>query len=118
MAKTIIQNCKIPILYTGSADNPDCSLPADMVKIDDTLTLFANGDVVIHDRYYYGNSWWGLIKSDEIDYAFPGGHAWRKHGSNTLVIRTRSPAVRQLVYEYGSAGIFHASWCQVIPRYK
>ena len=55
MAKTKIQSRKIPLLYTDSADTPECSLPADQVKIDDTLTLFAGGDLAIHDRYFRGN---------------------------------------------------------------
>ncbi len=116
MAKTKLQGRKIPLLYTGSVDLPDCSLPADNVTIDGTLTLFANGDLALADRYFRGNRIFGLFRSDEIDFAFAGGHAWRKRGSNTLVIKTRSPAGQQLVYQYGSAGLFHVAWYQVIPR--
>lgn len=116
MAKTRIQGRKIPLLYTGAVNQPDCSLPADQVTIDGTLTLFASGDLVLAGRYFRGNHCFGLVKSDEIDLSFAGGHAWRKRGSKTLVIRTRSPAGQQLVYRYGWAGLFHVAWYQVIPR--
>lgn len=122
MAKTRMQGRKIPLLYTGSADMPECSLPADQVTIDGTLTLFADGDVVLAGRFFRGNRCLGLLRSDEINYAFIGGHAWRKRGSNTLVIRTRSPSGQQLVYQYGPAyqygliGLFQAAWYQVVPR--
>ena len=55
----------------------------DRVVIDGTVTLLADGDVIINNRWFRGN-WLGLFGSDAIDFPIPGGHAYRDKHSNRL----------------------------------
>lgn len=110
MATTRIHWGRLPLLDTQEEHAPD------RVVIDDTLILLASGDLIIHDRWFRGNTW-GLFGSDVIDYAFPGGHAYRDKHSNRLTIRTGGPHRKTLVYEYQRRlFILSAAWFQVIPR--
>ena len=88
----------------------------DRVVIDGTVTLLADGDVVINNRWFRGN-WLGLFGSDAIDFAIPGGHAYRDKHSNRLVIRTGGPERQTLVFEYQRYGlVMSAAWYQLVQR--
>ena len=114
MAKTRIRWNYLPLLETFEEHAPD------RVVIDGTLILLANGNVVIHNRVFYGN-YFGLFGGDEIDFAFPGGHAYRKRHSNVLTIKTAGPDGHTLLYRFSAwTGPFHIwpSWYQLLPRIK
>ncbi|QEG36209.1 hypothetical protein [Bythopirellula goksoeyrii] len=110
MATTTIQWGRLPLLDTRD-EHAD-----DHVTVDDTLILLASGDLIIYDRWYRGN-FLGLWGSDKIDYAFPGGHAYREKHSNRLTIRTGGPNRKTLHYEYQRILlVVSAVWYQLIPR--
>ncbi|MCA9239581.1 MAG: hypothetical protein KDA37_05255 [Planctomycetales bacterium] len=89
---------------------------SDRVTIDNTLTLFVGGGVMIHNRWFRGKLL-GLFGGDEIDFPFPGGHAYRKKGSSRLIIRTAGPDRLTLVYEHHAfARLLWDAWYQVVPR--
>lgn len=90
----------------------------DRVTIDGTLTLFIGGGVMIHNRWFNAKLF-GLFGGDAIDFAFPGGHAYRQKGSNRLLIRVSGPERQTLVFEHRPfAGLFRGAWYQVVPRIR
>jgi len=86
------------------------------VEVDGVVTLLIDGSVTIRDRYFRGNGWFWQ-KADAIDFAFPGGHAYRERGSDRLVIRTAGPDHQTLVYEYECPFFFGpTAWYQLRRR--
>lgn len=92
-------------------------IPEDRVIIDGTITLLITGEVFIRDRWFRGKRWF-FLGPDAIDYAFPGGHAYRDYGSQRLVIRTSGPDRRTLVYEYCSPFLGVTNWYQLYCHLK
>ena len=93
--------------------------PPDRIAIDDTLTFFNDGSLVIENRWFNGNWLLGLRGAEAIDYAFMGGHAYRRKHSNRLLIRTAGPNRVALVYEYrGLTPLISGVWYQMIPRIR
>lgn len=93
----------VPLLQSWKEDAPD------RVAIDETLILFAGGDVIIHNRWF--REW------DAIDFPFPGGHAYRNKWSHRLTIRTAGPERQTLIYQYSRfLWILWGTWYQVVPR--
>lgn len=85
------------------------------VEIDGVITLRIDGSVVIRDRYFHGNGWFWR-KADAIDFAFPGGHAYRSRGANRLLVRTAGPDRQALIYEYERPLLGPAAWYRLHRR--
>lgn len=103
----------VPLVDTSLENRPD------RVVIDGTLTLFAGGGLMIENRWFGGNWFFGLCGAEAIDHAFPGGHAYRKKHSNRLQVRTAGPNRQALVYEYRSRWLLGCcEWHQIVPRIR
>lgn len=103
----------MPLNDTNAEHQPD------RVVIDGVLTLFDSGAVVIHDRWFEGNWLLGRWGAEAVDYAFPGGHAFRDKDSNRLIVRTAGPDRRSLVYKFcGLTPFFAGFWVRLVPQHR
>lgn len=99
--------------------DPSLEYPPDRVVIDGVLTLFDDGSVVIENRWFRGNWLLGLFGAEAVDYAFPGGRAFRTRHSRRLVIRTGGPHRQALVYEFrGLTPLFSGAWRQLVQHVR
>ncbi|QDV73651.1 hypothetical protein [Botrimarina mediterranea] len=110
---TRIRWMSMPLNDTNAEHQPD------RVVIDGVLTLFDSGAVVIHDRWFEGNWLLGRWGAEAVDYAFPGGHAFRDKDSNRLIVRTAGPDRRSLVYKFcGLTPFFAGFWVRLVPQHR
>lgn len=99
--------------------DPSLEHQPDRVVVDGVLTLFDSGAVVIGNRWFGGNWVLGCWGAEPINYAFPGGHAFRAKHSKRLEIRTGGVNRQALVYEFhGLTPLWVGSWRRCIPQYR
>lgn len=98
--------------------DPNLEQQPDRVEVDGVLTLMDTGAVVIGNRYFRGNWLLGRWGAEPVDYAFPGGHAFRAKHGRRLEVRTAGANRQALVYEFrGLTPLFVGTWFRCIPQY-
>lgn len=109
---TRIRWMRYPLIDASSPNPPD------RVEVDGVLTLFNSGDLLIGNRWFRGNWLLSVRGAEPIDYAFPGGHAFRERHGSRLVVRTAGVDRQALVYEFsGLTPFFPGAWYRCVPNY-
>ncbi|MCA9262583.1 MAG: hypothetical protein KDA60_01995 [Planctomycetales bacterium] len=97
-----------PIKYFAIPLLLEWQTPDLQADFDDAISMFRGGRVQITNRFFE--------PQDVIDYAFPGGHAYRTRGSLRLIVRSEGPMKDEFIFEYKRFRSDHCGWFRLVQR--